>query len=315
MDDRQPRRTPRRGRARQRAIRAQAAQAGVPYSVAARQVDLGSLGPGETWASHGRTIYPVGADSYRNRLVAARERRPLDERVRDTRLAAILPSGRAAHLTQRFPPTRGLAGTGVGLLYHGEGRHDSIAMLYLVIAHEAPSVVPAIGELAWMAEMGEETAIDMACAELDRAARRLLERERASLWPRIEAAFAAGERSSEWGTRQDTARLKAIYQVMMTPQDCHDGEPDVAGPPLDGARHILDAVLVVADDGHAPGTRVRMTVPPHRDRTGTIVGAVWGPSGPPTKYEVRPDRTRAVVLAAPGGLVVLAGQELAPGEA
>ncbi|RZT81666.1 hypothetical protein EV382_4955 [Micromonospora violae] len=176
-DEQNPRRTPRSGRARKRAVRAQAARAGVPYSVAARQLEAVGLQPGETLSSYGRTIYPVVFDSHRELMIRRREQRSFDERVLDNRRAATLPDGRAQHLVERFPPTRGRDGTGVGPLYHGEGRQELLAMLYVVVAAESPGLLPAVGDLVWIAEMGEETALDMACAELDREARRLLDRD------------------------------------------------------------------------------------------------------------------------------------------
>jgi hypothetical protein len=52
----------------------------------------------------------------------------------------------------------------------------------------------------------------------------------------------------------------------------------------DGARQLLDGVLIIGDDGHAPGTPVRLLA--DGGRPGTIVFAVWGPSGPPLSYVV-----------------------------
>ena len=308
MTDRHPRR-PAADRARKRAIRAQAVKAGVAYSVAARQLTTAPLAPGEMLASHGRTIYPAGGDPHREWLIDCRARRPFDERVMDTRRAAILPGGRARQLTERFPPTRGRDRTAVGPLYHGAGREDALAMLYVVVLHEAPGLVPAVGDLAWIAELGEETALDTACGELDRTARRLLDGERSGLWPRIEAALAAGAGGGDWLIRQEAIGLTASYHSMMTPSVAFDGEPEVTGPPLEGARHILDAVLIVSDDGHAPGTRVRLLGYPYQGRIATIVGAQWGASGPPIGYEIRLDGTRTVLPAGPDDLVVLANQE------
>src|SRR4051812_7963737 len=79
-------------RARRRAIRAHAARLGVPYLVAARLLATGPAAP--------------APDEHRAWLFAFRERRSFDLRVRDTRLAADLPLGRAAHLTERFPVLR-----------------------------------------------------------------------------------------------------------------------------------------------------------------------------------------------------------------
>ncbi|RAY16439.1 hypothetical protein DPM19_06085 [Actinomadura craniellae] len=267
-------------RARRRAIRAYAARAGVPYSVAARRL---ALGPGETLADAGRTVHPAspGRDGFL-------DRRPVEERLLDARRAAEPPRGRAAHLTDRFPP---LAGTP---FYRGAGRRDALALLYTVVAHEVPGRLPSAAELAPVAGLGEETAVDIACAELDRAARLLLDDLPTGLTdgtgapgPRIEAALAGGRAHPDPRLREAARSLTAAHGT---------------GPALAGARQILDALLVVADDGHAPGTRVRTL----GGRTGAIAGAVWGPYGPPLRYEVLSDDGPARGFADPGDLVVIA---------
>jgi hypothetical protein len=306
MAEKQQHRQPAGDRARKRAVRIQAAEAGVPYSVAARQLTAIRSVSGETLASHGRTVYPASDDSHRQRLIDSRNRRSFDERVQDTRRAAHLPSGRARHLADRFPPTRGEPGTGVGLLYHGEGRQDILALLYLTVAHESPGLVPAVGDLAWIAELGEETSLDIACGELDRAARLLLDDERPRLWPRVEAALAAGAADRRWQAREETVRLADAYRAMTMVPDGDGDQPLVPRPPFDGVRNILDAVLVVGDDGHAPGTRVRALDAPHALRPATIVAARWAASGPPVGYAVLPDGGRTVVVD-PDRLVVLDG--------
>jgi hypothetical protein len=309
-DKRQQRRQPAPDRARKRAIRAQAASTGVPYSVAARlhdmimdqaeaaaQVfDLADWAGGETLADQGRTVYPASTDTHRHWLIEARTRRSAAERVQDARRAADLPAGRAQHLVDRFPPTRGEEGTGVAMLYHGEGRQHALALLYCLVGHERPDLVPSAGDLAWEAELGEETAVDTACAELDRAARLLLDSDRASLRPRIADALSAGQVHRDWRVREGAIRLAAGQTF---------GDTPTTGLPWDGVRQILDAVLVVGDDGHAPGTRVRMLAQPHSGHNATIVGAIWGRVGPPSRYEVCPDAAPPAFLADPRDLVVL----------
>lgn len=337
MTDKQRRRKSTPDRARKRAIRAQAARADVPYSVAARQLDAtrdhpdipgsdvppSAPNPGtddilptgapadretanrKARASRGRTVYPQGTDTHRQWLIECRERRTFAQRIQDARRAADLPSGRAQHLADRFPPTRGERGTGVGPLYHGEGRQDALALLFAVIAHETPGRVPSAGDLAWAAELGEETAVDIACAELDRAARWLLDTDRATLWPRIEAALAAGETHRDWRVSEEAVRLAAVYRAATVPYDWMDGEPVTIGLPLDGVRHILDAVLVVGDDGHSPGTRVQLLTEPYPGHPATIIGAIWGPTGPPCQYEIYPDAIPPAILADPHDLLIL----------
>lgn len=251
-------------RARRRAIRALAAELGVAYSVASR------LLAAPTPASRRRPGFPIGDDEHRAWMFAAREHRSFHARVRDTRLAADLPLGRAAHLTGRFPPMRATAG--IGPLYHGEGRETTIAMLYAVLAHESPSLLPPPDEVAWAAELGEDAAVDIAFAALDRAARQLLDHDRWQLWVRVEAALTAGETGPDRRVRDAAIGLGQELRSTSLRSS------------LDGARHILDAVLVEAYDCHPPGTRVRVG-----ERPATVVGARWERTGPPTEYLIRLD--------------------------
>jgi hypothetical protein len=214
-------------RARRRAIRALAAQMGVPYSVAARLI----------------------ADPHRALMFAHREQRPFHVRVRDTRDAAAPPLGRAAHLAARFPRLH----TEAGRLYDGRDRQTVLAMLYAVVAYESPELMPAAEELAWVAELGEETAVDITCAGLDRAARLVFDDDEWRLWTRVEAI------SRDPGPRAVDLRSS-----------------------LPGARQTFDAVLLAAHRLKVPGARVGIG-----GRTATVVGARWPESGPPTAYEVR----------------------------
>jgi len=264
-------------RARKRAIRALAAELGVPYSVAARLLTAQSPAPVDPRLPG----FPVGADEHRAWMFAARENRTFSSRVRDTRLAADLPLGRAAHLTTRFPPLRAIAGA--GSLYSGESRETAIAMLYAVLEHESPALRSPADELAWAAELGEEAAVDITCAALDRAARQLLDRDRWQLWVRVEAALVAGETDPDRRIRD--AAIALGRELRST---------SLRGS-LDGARHILDALLVEACGGYPPGARVRVG-----DRTGTVVGADWDRTGSPTGYRVCLDAepgTRIVPVA------------------
>ncbi|GAB3402923.1 hypothetical protein [Flindersiella endophytica] len=243
-------------RARKRAIRRLSERYDIPYSVAARRVELGGI-PGD----QGRTVYPVTSDTYRRQAVASRHRQPHEQRVRETRIGARLPDGRAQHLAARFPPTRGEPGTGVGGLYHGEHRVEALTRLYAAAATAQPGLVPSAGDLAWAAELGEETALDSVCFALDRAAR------------------LHAETNANAGT---------------------------ATPGLAGARQILDALLTIADDGHAPGTRVCLV---DDRRMGTIVNVCWERTGPPIGYVVRLDGTPEIIRTQPRELVVLSGAE------
>jgi hypothetical protein len=291
-------------RARRRAIRAHAARLGVSYSVAARLLTAQMSQP----TSGGHSGLPTGVDEHREWLFAMRERRSFDLRVRDTRLAADLPLGRAAHLAERFPPLRGAQSdssprvasheprgtdTGPRPLYDGESRQVTLAMLYAVLAYESPAVLPTADELAWVAELGEEAAVDITCAALDRAARLLLDSDRWQLWTRIEAALVAGEASPDRLVRDAATTLGREFRAVILRRS------------LDGARHTLDAVLVTAHEGHPPGTRVRILTGPEQGQAATIVGVCWSPTGPPTKYQVRTDANITTLEMAVDDVVLL----------
>ena len=85
---------------------------------------------------------------------------------------------------------------------------------------------------AWAAELGEETAVDTACAGLDRAARRLLD---------------SGPHAA--GTPDDLrSRIEAASGALPSALVGGDGAVQVPGrDAFAGARQILDAVLVVAE--------------------------------------------------------------------
>jgi hypothetical protein len=179
-------------RARRRAIRAHATALGVPYSVAAR-------------------LLATQPDSHRAWLSAMRESRSFALRQRDTRLAADLPLGRAAHLAERFPPASG----------------PVLAMLYAVLEPAYPSPE----QLAWVADLGEETAVDFVCADLDRAARQLLDLDPWLLCTKIETALLAGLQSDDRSKRDVAKTLIPEFRTMI---------PRKA---LGAARHLLDELL------------------------------------------------------------------------
>jgi hypothetical protein len=259
------RRRPAPDRARKRAIRALATELGVAYSVAARLLARRESASG----TRRRPRFPTGGGEHRAWMFATREQRSFHSRVLDTRTAADLPIGRAAHLVHRFPP---LAVPG-GPLYHGDGRETALAMLYAVVAHESTVAPPTADELAWVAELGEETAVDITCAALDRAARRLLDDdERWRLWPRVEAALAALDGAADRRGRDAAITLG---------RELRERSLRAA---LVGVRHILDAVLVEPFDGSPPGARIHLD-----GRDGTVLGARWALDGPPIGYEVRLD--------------------------
>ncbi|MEV5411060.1 hypothetical protein AB0K60_19740 [Thermopolyspora sp. NPDC052614] len=188
-----------------------------------------------------------------------------------------------------------------------------LALLYAVVAHESPGIVPTVGDLAWIAELGEETAVDTACTEIDRMVRLLLDDDHATVMGRIEDMLSAEERHHNWRIHGEIVRLAAAYDTVIRPYGRMGSEPVRVGLPLDGVRHILDALLVIADDGHAPGTRVRIMPAPYNGWNGTIVGIVWGPTGPPLRYNVHPDAASEPIFVAPRDLVVVSSTEVGLG--
>jgi hypothetical protein len=254
-------------RARRRAIRAHAARLGVPYSLAARllEAEMARSDAGEREGD---------PDEHRAWLFAMRERRSFDLRVRDTRLAADLPLGRAAHLAERFPALRRPP---AGPLYDGEARQAALAMLYAVLAYESPDILPTAEELAWVASLGEETAVDIVSARLDRAARLLLDEDRWHLYTRIEAALDASEAAQNRQVRDAAIALGRQFRTTILRRS------------LEGARHTLDALLAAAHDAHPPGTRVRILTGPHHGQTATVIGIQWPATGAPRAYQVRTD--------------------------
>ncbi|WP_127500659.1 hypothetical protein [Actinoplanes solisilvae] len=190
-------------RARRRAVRALAAQLGVAYSVAARLL----------------------AEGRRETPFAQREQRPYHARVRDTRESVDLPLGRAARLTARFPH-----------LATEPHRTTVLAMLYAVVLHESPSLKPAADELAWVAELGEEAAVDITCVALDRAAHRLLDDDTWHLWTRVEAALTAGATSPDRHVRDAATALDRELRTV-----------SLRGS-LPAARRTLDALLAEGPD-------------------------------------------------------------------
>jgi hypothetical protein len=183
-------------RARRRAIRAHATALGVPYSVAARLL-----------TAH----QPSARDSHRAWLFAMRERRSFALRQRDTRLAADLPLGRATHLAQRFPP----------------GNASVLAMVYLLLE----ACYPTPEQLAWVAELGEETAVDFVCADLDHAARQLLDLDPWHLCTRIEATLTAAESGPDRSKRDVAKVLSPEFRTMIPRRS------------FEQARNVLDELL------------------------------------------------------------------------
>jgi hypothetical protein len=262
-------------------------------------------------ASTGRTVYPKAIDSGNRWTIASRERRSADEKAKDTRRAAQLPSGRALHLVNRFPAIDGPAGSGVGALYDGLGgpeRAAALAMLYLVLITNHPSIVPDLSELAWAASLGEETAVDLACTYVDRGARLLLDDTHDQLPHLIESALRVARTHRDPRIQHAAVRLTACYDALSTPRGYESEEPPRLSLPR-GVQQILDALLVVADDGHAPGTQVRVLAEDGMGAPGTITGVIWDEDGPPISYMVNIRGECGHSVLSPGNLVILGDQE------
>jgi hypothetical protein len=271
--------------------------------VAARQLAAAALSPGETLANTGRTVYPSALAHGRWTILARETRSPADK-LASARTAARIPTGRARHLTDRFPPGE----TASQPFYAGDLRPELLAMVYLAVAHEFPGLVPSPLDLAWTAELGEETAVDTTCADLDRAARALLTDRPAARWDRIDSALAAAQHDKEPATRYAADLLTLAHRRLCTPTEDPAGDPQVPPAPWQGVRQTLDALLVVTEDGHAPGTRIRKPgKTPHRE--GTVVGAHWSATGSPNAYDITFDDDPATRTVLPSEIVVLPGQE------
>jgi len=210
-------------RARRREIRAYAARLGVSYSVAARLLAAQKSRPSIGFSADP----PAPGGDHRAWLFALRESRRFDQRVRDTRLGAGLPMGRAVHLTERFQAPA------------GEHRATVLGLLYVVVTHESPALVPAPADLAWVAELGEEAAVDTVLTRVDRAARQLLDEDRWRLWVRVEAALGAAVAGADRRVRDAATELDAQFRSVVLRRS------------LDGARQTLDAVLSPDDAGRA----------------------------------------------------------------
>jgi hypothetical protein len=152
-----------------------------------------------------------------------------------------------------------------------------------VLAYESPAILPTAEELAWVAELGEETAVDIVCAGVDRPVRLLLDDDRWRLCTRIETALDAGVAAHDRHARDAAITLGPPFRTTILRRS------------FEGARHTLDALLVAAYDGHPPGTRVRVLTGPHRGEAATVTGVQWPATGAPHAYRIRIDNGPAVL--------------------
>src|SRR5262249_5902967 len=126
----------------------------------------------------------------------------------------------------------------------------------------------------WVAELGEETAVDIICGRLDRAARLLLDDDRWRLCTRIEAALTAGEAAHDRPVRDAAITLGQQFRTT------------ILRTSIEGAQHPLDALLAAAHDGYPPGTRVHILTGPHQGQAATVIGIQWPATGAPHAYRI-----------------------------
>jgi hypothetical protein len=166
-------------------------------------------------------------------------------------------------------------------------------MLYAVLAYESPAIQPTAEELAWVAELGEETAVDIVCAGLDRAARLLLDDDRWHLYTRIEAALTAGEAADNRQVRDAAITLGRQFRTTILRRS------------LAGTRHTLDALLVAAHDGYPPGARVHILTGPRHGQAATVIGVQWPATGAPRTYQIQIDNGPAILTVSVDDIGIL----------
>ncbi|WP_343954326.1 hypothetical protein [Nonomuraea longicatena] len=164
-----------------------------------------------------------------------------------------------------------------------------------MIAAEAPHLVPSAAELTWSADLGQASAVDVVCSLIDRTARLLLDTAPGELRHRARGALAVARASPDPQLRDAAEQLTASLDL--------DDVRGWHGLPFAEARQVLDALLVAPCSGHAPGIRIRFTSGARADTEATVIGAVWGMSGLPYAYKVRPDGGSVTIVTSPADLV------------
>jgi hypothetical protein len=177
----------------------------------------------------------------------------------------------------------------------GDATAQVLALAYAVIATEAPHLVPSAAELTWSADLGQTSAVDVVCSLIDRTARLLLDSAPGELRHRARGALAVARASSDPQLRDAAEQLTAS----LDPDDARHWH----ALPFAEARQVLDALLVAPCASHSPGVRVRFAAGVRAGTEATVIGAVWGMSGPPYAYKVRPDGEPVTILASPTDLV------------
>jgi hypothetical protein len=238
---------------------------------------------------------------------------PPEQRAHEAGRATRLPDGRAWHLVDRYMELSAPIGTGAGLIYQGKlARIYLLTLAYATVAYDQPALILSADRLAWVGELTDQVAVDVALVEVDRAARQLLD-HREQAYPRIERMLVAKPASVPQRALEGLAgKWKALHQPF------YDGEgyPHVILP-WRAARQTLDALLVEGTGAFAPGSRVRLLAAAgeHANKSATIFEATWAWDAEdetrslPVGYLVHPDRTIADVDVPVAGVEVLLEQK------
>lgn len=264
-------------RATTRAARGRQAAGGEKYNPARRAV---------TAAVVTAVPPPPGVDPLREWYQQGRLKWTPEQRAHEARRAIRLVGGRAWHLADRFPPLWLRDGRG-GVFGHGDRMESvlAVSLLYQLVVHENPTVVPDRSHLEWVAELADTGAVDVAFTEFDRAARRVLvDDDYPALYRRIEAALEAG---GHWPASVERRGLAAEYRrATKEPYGYLGGYPQTRGVQVPGALQVLDAVLVSTAGGYSPGVEVQVRTGPHAGKAATVVQVEWAETGPPVGYQV-----------------------------
>lgn len=272
-------------KARKRAARALAAQAGVSYTAARRRLT-------QTQQLPDRPVSvppPRGVDALREWYLDGRATWSPEQRAHEARRATRITTGRAWHLVDRYPSLRTAHYHGYVFGSDQMGNVLAVELLYLVALHEQPDLRPDPKHLAWVAELADTEPVDAACAELDRAARLVVDGDYDRLYrERIPAALEAATQSRDGQRRAQAQRVAAgFHQATKVPYGHNKaGFKLVRGVPIPAARQVLDATLTATAGGFAPGVLVDVVGGEHAGVTATVVGAEWAASGPPTGYVI-----------------------------
>ncbi|MEV6967583.1 hypothetical protein AB0M47_21010 [Hamadaea sp. NPDC051192] len=269
---------------RKTAARALAAQQGISYTAALRRMNGDPGRPASVPP-------PPGVDPLREYYQQARVTIWTPEQhAHEARRATLVAGGRAWHLADRYPPLK--PKSHYGFVFGGTGVMSNVLaleLLYLVALHEQPDLWPDPKHLAWVAELADTDAVDAACAELDRAARLVVDGDHKRLHSeRIPAALEAGRQLPDRRRREEAARVASGYhQATKVPYGYNEaGFPQYAGVQIRAARQVLDATLTATSGGYAPGNRVEVSSGEHTGATGLVIGIEWAVSGPPAEYVI-----------------------------